>query len=495
MAQKVIKEQKIEKATRKKAKTLVHQTMVLLKEEFPSLIYAINLLSKTKNWVETQECAKLSTDGEKLFYHPANIVQDYKDDGYDSLKKQLLHIVLHGLLGHLTKDVLYRDRKLMWVVMDREVEHLIQKLMDSQEEEDEDEYEYGFGYPSGTEGWMQMMDKYLGESYDISCYYKARKDKKIRRKMLSDGHGIRSDNHEMWLQKTSKSSKGLQFVSEDNKKKLGTEEEKQKQQAKRQAIAISWKEVADKIFSNSNHTSENGIPSSTLIYTLQQGKGYGSGSLQVRKNVEAVSENQNSYYDILMEFLKIKDTIKEQPDEIDTMLYHYGLELYGDVPLMESPEETEQLHLNTICLAIDTSGSCDGVIAKRFLRESYNIIRDAGGCSSKGELYFFTCDDELQQEFHYEEIRDIELNEWENIQLKGWGGTSFLPIFDRVDELKREGHTIDGLIYLTDGYGDYPNEQPDYPVYFVMPEEDWYEEDWREDGWFPKWIQYIKLDL
>ena len=60
------------------------------------------------------------------------------------------------------------------------------------------------------------------------------------------------------------------------------------------------------------------------------------------------------------------------------------------------------------------------------------------------------------------------------MKLKGFGGTDFRPVFDRVAQLRADGALprIRGLLYLTDGYGSYPDAPTDYPTAFLIPSED-----------------------
>lgn len=51
------------------------------------------------------------------------------------------------------------------------------------------------------------------------------------------------------------------------------------------------------------------------------------------------------------------------------------------------------------------------------------------------------------------------------IKIVGGGGTSFVPIFEHVH--RKMGDQIDGLIVLTDLYGDFPSRRPPYPVLWV----------------------------
>ena len=77
----------------------------------------------------------------------------------------------------------------------------------------------------------------------------------------------------------------------------------------------------------------------------------------------------------------------------------------------------------------------------------------------------------------------------ENLTIKGGGGTDFRPVFEYVDELIRQKYFYDlkGLIYFTDGYGEFPWVRPSYDTAFVFLQQDY------EDVNVPPWA--IKLIL
>jgi predicted metal-dependent peptidase len=58
---------------------------------------------------------------------------------------------------------------------------------------------------------------------------------------------------------------------------------------------------------------------------------------------------------------------------------------------------------------------------------------------------------------------------WEEFQLPkkftGGGGTEFAPVFDWVDKSDIQP---DLLIYFTDAQGDIPDQQPPYPVVWLV---------------------------
>ena len=74
----------------------------------------------------------------------------------------------------------------------------------------------------------------------------------------------------------------------------------------------------------------------------------------------------------------------------------------------------------------------------------------------------------------------------------GGGGTSFIPVFDRIKELELEHRRVDALLYLTDGMGSYPGQEPEYPVYFAMEEKQCdVAKRWKI---MPDWIEVVRLE-
>lgn len=83
------------------------------------------------------------------------------------------------------------------------------------------------------------------------------------------------------------------------------------------------------------------------------------------------------------------------------------------------------------------------------------------------------------------EVAD-QLRREERYPVFGFGGTSFRPVFDRIERLRKEENLEpDCLIYFTDGDGEYPEKQPEYPVIFIEE---------KPCAEAPKWVQQIMID-
>jgi predicted metal-dependent peptidase len=109
----------------------------------------------------------------------------------------------------------------------------------------------------------------------------------------------------------------------------------------------------------------------------------------------------------------------------------------------------------TVVIAVDTSGSIGPVQLDQFFGEMRGIIQDI----NPREVVIIECDAEVGDVFFLEEIDQLE--EWRAKELSGGGGTAFAPVFE---EINKRGLQPDMLVYLTDLYGSFPKEEPDYPT-------------------------------
>ena len=95
------------------------------------------------------------------------------------------------------------------------------------------------------------------------------------------------------------------------------------------------------------------------------------------------------------------------------------------------------------------------------------LAENAFGVESRVRI--MQCDNCIQDERVIREARDVEAY-LDGLELKGRGGTDFNPVFDRIEDLVEQGEISDmaGLVYFTDGKGDFPDHAPAYDAAFVF---------------------------
>ena len=117
-----------------------------------------------------------------------------------------------------------------------------------------------------------------------------------------------------------------------------------------------------------------------------------------------------------------------------------------------------------LVVAIDTSASMTSKILSTVLAE-IDGLRGQTEC----KLTLIECDTEIKGTDIFESWELTSVN-FKMKQFRGRGGTSLKPPFEWVNQISIEGgQTPDALIYLTDGYGAFPETPPPYPCLWVVP--------------------------
>ena len=161
--------------------------------------------------------------------------------------------------------------------------------------------------------------------------------------------------------------------------------------------------------------------------------------------------------------------MKINDDEYDYIFYTYGLELYGDMPLVEPLEYKETQRIRDFVIAIDTSESCEGELVKSFVERTFDIMKKQEDFAHSINVHIVQCDAKVQADTKITDLRQVD-EFMENFFIRGLGGTDFRPVFAYVDDLRHQGELADmkGLIYFTDGLGQFPDAAPDYECAFVF---------------------------
>jgi len=104
-----------------------------------------------------------------------------------------------------------------------------------------------------------------------------------------------------------------------------------------------------------------------------------------------------------------------------------------------------------IIIAVDTSGSVSDSLLEDFASETAALLE------LSDKTLVMSCDADIQEVVETSKYSDL----LKEARFSGRGGTSFDPVFNKIRELEL---TPDVLVYLTDGYANYPSVEPHYPV-------------------------------
>lgn len=216
-------------------------------------------------------------------------------------------------------------------------------------------------------------------------------------------------------------------------------------------------------------------------------KGNSSGELSEELTIRNTGTYDFTHF--LRQFARQGEEIKTDIESFDYIPYLYGLEHYGNIPLIEHLEYQEVNRLEELVIAIDTSGSCSLDIVRKFMEETYSILSNHENFFRKMNVYVIQCDSFIQDMAHITSEQDWQ-DYLKNLTIHGRGGTDFRPVFEYVEELraKKELKDLKGLLYFTDGDGIYPEIPTDYKTAFVFYKEK------EQHQKVPAWAVCLTLD-
>lgn len=211
-------------------------------------------------------------------------------------------------------------------------------------------------------------------------------------------------------------------------------------------------------------------------------------SRDLLEQVQVENRERIDYRRFLKKFAVVKEELFVDPDSFDPVFYTFGLELYGNMPLVEPLETKEVDKVEDFVIVIDTSMSCSGELVLRFLEETCSILSSSESFFHEVNIHILQCDEKVQSDVKITNREEMKAY-MENFTIAGQGGTDFRPAFEYVRQMqgRREFQHLKGLIYFTDGKGIYPLQKPNYDVAFVFLEDSF------SDVSVPGWAMKVRL--
>ena len=437
--------------------------------------------------------ATVATNGRYIFYDESYILKSYKS-GYN-LTRAYLHMILHCVFRHNIVGTLVDT--LRWnLSCDIAVENIINELdvkaLSSPRSIKQSSVIDKIKTSCGSMTAEKIYDFLLGNADDLQVY--------------AWSELFTEDDHRTWYVKPngSEAPTGSSNYADSDKSgdKVGD-------------TNAPDNETSDKNNDTDNGTdsreasdSENSVQAIQLydedisqlekdwkdisekmqmeIEAFSKGKGDEKGSLT--QNLKAVNREKYDYTQFLKKFSVIGEAMRVNEDEFDCIFYTYGLKLYERMPLIEPLEYKEVKRIKEFVIAIDTSGSVSGELVQKFIQKTYNVLKSEESYFTKINLHIIQCDTDIQEDRKITSQEEFD-KYLSDMKLHGFGGTDFRPVFAYVDKLiqDKEFNDLRGLIYFTDGYGDFPTRKPPYETAFVFVDDGYNDPD------VPPWA--IKLVL
>jgi predicted metal-dependent peptidase len=378
----------------------------------------------------------LADDADTIYFNPIRLAQEYGDRPV-KVNRAFLHITFHALFFNCFPPE--GVNRCLWdLASDIQTEYIIDGLDTEATRLPQNEAREGI-YRELTEAVHVLS------AGNIYRYLLGRADWEMQAAFLTPVFEV--DDHALW------------YTRKDRKQEQQEEEKR------------DWKKQAK-----------------TLASSLPSGAaGKGDGRRRLMKLLGSAAHPAGSYREFLRKFTERREELKTDPDAFDYGYYELGLELYGNIPLLEELEYRDTEKIGDFCIVLDTSGSCSGTVLSRFLSVTLSILSDETSFFENTRIHVIQCDNQIQDDRVLESRQDTrkllqELSE-RKFRVRGYGGTDFRPVFGYVADLVRDRKLtrLRGMLYFTDGYGTFPKERPSWDTCFLLTGD--YDSDIHVPGW------------
>lgn len=394
------------------------------------------------------------TDGTTFFYSPKDILVR-TGDSITRLTHDYMHVLMHCIMKHyfISGEI---NAALWNLVADVAVEELIMSLgMDC----------FRCSMDGVRAGALSKLRQRYGRLTAPALYRKLLEGEMTGGELRDLGDVFRVDDHRLWYQWEDPNS----FELEEE-----PDEEREAREIKgRELISqADWEKISEMV--------RTGMEMDDREQEAGEEKFSASLRDRYRKPVDFTT--------FLRKFASRRETVKVDDSSFDYIYYSYGMDLYGDMPLIEPLEYSDEKQIRDMVIAIDTSGSTEGSLVRSFVEKTFEILQNRTVIQKKFNIHLIQCDAKIQDVRVLRDRADVE-EYLDNMEIRGLGGTDFRPVFRYVDQMVKEGRLRDlrGLLYFTDGKGVFPKKKPAYDTAFIFTDGK------SEDVQVPPWAMKVEF--
>lgn len=414
--------------------------------------------------MESRSAASLGTDGTSLYYDPALVCNEFLKDP-DTLRRAFLHLHLHCLCFHFLKP--QQVSACLWdMACDISAELLAARLAPELFADEPSMELLRMSKLRKTQACAHTAgakQTFLHTADAMSLLPLLQKDEKLR----SLANACARDSHKRWFR-----GEALTVSDRFAAGALKHGSTAENGHVRSACYGNGTKNSPD--FEALRHLEELkrkwSLPRIKFETDVSQGTGKrGLGAGSAAENAELARRDTIDYHSFLMQFTVAREEAILDMESFDYIPYCFGLAHYGNMPFIEPLEYREVNRLDELAIAIDTSGSCSGKIVRRFLEETWSILRQRENFFARMRLHLIQCDSMIQEHRIFTSVQ-----EWEEavpkLKILGQGNTDFRPVFECLDRMieEKEIHHLRGLLYFTDGDGIFPRTAPAYRTAFVF---------------------------
>lgn len=395
--------------------------------------------------LEAREDRTFACDGQHIYYSPEFVIEQYKRER-NYMDRLFLHSIFHCLLRQIHKDTAHMDA--LWdLSCDIAVESVLLSLQqpflhlarDASQKMELEKLKEHVPYMTAEMLWKYFRKNPLSEQEQCR---------------LQELFSL--DDHQEWMVQAGKSG-----PSDDEKDDL-----QERADLDNELTKEGWEKISRR-----------------ALVELQDFQKHSDMDAEVLiQNLQIANRRKYDYTHFLKRFFTIHETMQISPDTFDYIFYTYGLQLYGNVPLIEPLEYRENGKIREFVIVIDTSASVKGELVQKFLEHTFQILLQQENFFERTQIRLIQCDSAVQEDRKLCSLQDIR-ECMKNFVVRGLGSTDFRPAFQYVQKLQETGKLrhLKGMLYFTDGEGIYPERKPPFETAFVFLEE------YMEEPEVPAW--------
>ena len=145
---------------------------------------------------------------------------------------------------------------------------------------------------------------------------------------------------------------------------------------------------------------------------------------RVSRRLISSSGHRGDYRTVLQGFSAFREESGINQEEFQYSWYLYGLENYGNMPMIEPLEYREERKISDLVIVLDTSGSCEPDLVRIFLEETKGILEQDQLFFRQFCLYLIQCDNQIQRDDRIENREQFE-EYLEHLEIQG---TFHIPV-------------------------------------------------------------------
>jgi predicted metal-dependent peptidase len=399
--------------------------------------------------------ASVGTDSVYLLFNPEYSFHTYMDSPR-TMARTYMHMLLHCIFRHMYSCQEFEDKDLFNMCADIAVE----SILDTDFRDSQVIMRVDSDFRNDCYSRLRTAVKVLTAERLYRFFDEKERDFDLEQKIARE---FQADDHSFW-----------ERLKDDAKTENKTDSDLFKDIIPKTAVfrasGREWEKTARRIRTEMEGFGKKGQ------------KEYGSLSLMLQLHLR----KRHRFGEFLNRMSIYSEELHVDPDAFDYGLYNYGMEFYGNMPIIEQNEYCEGRKIKDFVMAIDTSASCSDALVRRFLEETCSILQDRNRFFTDMNVHIIECDDAVQKDILIKNADDLREYS-DGFEVKGRYGTDYRPVFEYVDRLIKKGRMagLKGLMYFTDGFGIYPEEGRSYETAFVFPDNEETDED-RAPDWVLK---------